>query len=85
MTAELANLTGSELIERAMAQGDKAACDLALSRIEEKSGDVKRAMDAGVSPNEFKRLNSVHTALTLSTKVVERAWHVAGAKNQKDD
>lgn len=76
MTDQLEELSGPELIDRAMNEGDEAARDAAIARINQKAGTVKRALDAGVSSADFSRLDSVHSALLASGKVVSTAWDI---------
>lgn len=77
MSEDLDNVSGVELIDRAVTGGDQVVLDAALGRIDEKSGAVKKALDAGVSPNDFKRLESVRSALDSARKVVTKTFETA--------
>lgn len=85
MTANFDEIQGAELIDRAMKEDDEAVRDAAIARIEDKARAVKRAMDAGVAPAEFKRLETVHSALEASGKVIEVLWPVAKAKRNNGE
>lgn len=67
-------ISGPELIEQAIATRNEAARDAALQRIDEKSEALRKELDAGISPAEFKRLESVRSALAIAHTVIGRAW-----------
>ena len=77
MSDDLGSIQGVELIERAVTSGDQAILDAALARIDEKTGAVKKALDAGVSPTDFKRLESVRSALDSARIVVAKTFETA--------
>lgn len=81
--SDTSEMTGPDLIDRAMESDEQKDCDAAVARIEEKARAVKRTLDKGVSPTDFKRLNSVHDALIVSTEVMKRAWLTAKTKRAK--
>ena len=83
MTESFDAIPGPELIDRAMKEDDEAVRDAALARISDKAQKIKKALDAGVSPAEFKRLETVHSALQTSGQVVGMLWAVAKAKRQE--
>ena len=83
MSENLDAIPGPELIDRAMKEDDEALRDAALARIDDKARAVKKALDAGVSPAEFKRLETVHSALQNSGKIVGMLWAVAKAKRNE--
>ncbi|MEM9044524.1 MAG: hypothetical protein AAGC81_07495 [Pseudomonadota bacterium] len=77
MSDDLGNMPGVELIDRAVTSGDQAILDAAMARINEKANAVKKALDAGVSPTDFKRLESVRSALDSAGKVVAKTFEAA--------
>ena len=77
MSDNLGNMPGVELIDRAVTSGDQATLDAALARIDEKGRAVKKALDAGVSPKDFKRLESVRSALDSARNVVAKTFVAA--------
>ena len=85
MTDQYDAVPGAELIDRAMAEDDEAVRNAALARITQKAGAVKRALDAGVSPTEYQRLESVHSALVVSGSVVGTAWEIAKTQRSKGE
>ena len=48
--------------------------DALLQRIEAHAAELKRAMDAGVPPQEFTRLQGLHEALEAAARVVVVGW-----------
>lgn len=70
-------MSGTDLMEHALTAKSEAARDAALERIDEKVRAVGKLLDAGVSPAEFKRLDSVRSALGTAHTVVTRACKVA--------
>ena len=77
MSDDLGSMAGVELIDRAVTSGDQAVLDAAMARINEKASAVKKALDAGVSPKDFKRLESVRSALDSASKVVAKTFEDA--------
>ncbi len=82
MTTDYDEMTGVQLIERALEVDDPAVRDLALARIEDKIQGVKRNQDSGVAPAEFKRLETVRNALETAKTVFANIWLVKNAKTQ---
>lgn len=68
-----AEMSAPELMEHAVSTKSEAARDAILERIDEKTRGVRKALDAGVAPDEYKRLESVRSALEVAHKVVTRA------------
>ena len=85
MTDNFDSIPSPELIYRAMNDDDEALRDAAIARIEDKAHRIKLAIDAGVSPADFKRLNTVHSALEASGNLIKALWPVAKAKRHKGD
>lgn len=54
------------------AQGVKR--DALLQRLADYAGSVKRQMDAGVTPSEFTRLDTLRQGLDAANMVVNRLW-----------
>ena len=48
--------------------------DIAVKTIEEKAMAIKKRMDAGVAPAEFRVLEGLHKALEAANHVVVVAW-----------
>jgi hypothetical protein len=83
MTENLAEMPVDELINRVMDSDDPAVRDAALARIDASSAAVKRKLDAGVSPSDYKRLDSVRNGLAVARHVVDRAWTQARTQHEK--
>jgi hypothetical protein len=73
---DYAELSAPELLSQAMASDDGAMIAAALARIDAHAAAVKRTLDAGATPDEFKILTQVHDALALSKKTSATAWTV---------
>ena len=73
---DYAELSAPDLLTRAMASDDGAMIAAALVRIDEHAAAVKRTLDAGATPDEFKILTQVHDALALSKTTSSKAWAV---------
>jgi len=57
--------------------------DAAMAHVAELENKVKRTLDAGVSPDDFKVLKAVQTALEECQGVINDAWlfHQANQRN----
>ncbi len=85
MTENLDTMSGPDLIDHALEVDDVAVRDAALGRITDKANAIRTALDAGVSPAEFKRLESVQSALETAHTVVDVLWKSAKAKRDKGE
>lgn len=72
---DYATLSAPDLITQAMASDDEAMRDAAFARIDEHTSTVKRLLDAGAGPDEYKLMEQVHQALVLSQKTMPIAWN----------
>lgn len=45
-----------------------------LEELGQQAGQIKRVLDNGVSPTEFERLYSLHTAVAAAATVVDKVW-----------
>lgn len=48
--------------------------DAAVKEMMELAADIKKTLDAGVSPAEFEKLSKVHTGLLAGAGVVLATW-----------
>ncbi len=85
MTDQYDAVPAIELIDRAVAEDDEGVRNAAVARIGRKAEAVKSAMDAGVSPADYKRLETVHSALLTSANVVGTCSMIAKAKREKGE
>lgn len=85
MSETYADMSGPDLIDKAIADLDEAALAAALTRFGEKAKAIQAEMDKGVSPKEFKRLKSVHTGLETGRNVVGVLWKSKKAKSEKGE
>lgn len=83
MSDTLTEMTTRELFPRITGDKDGAARDAALARIQEKTAEVKRVLDAGVPPAEFEIVSKVHAALVAANQVVGKVWTLA--RKQRDE
>ena len=74
MSETAQTLDPTELIERLVADGDGSVRDAAIACMGEKSKAIKRALDAGVSPDQYQVLTRTQEALEAAPRVVSRAW-----------
>lgn len=79
-----ASLSAPDLLTQAMASDDGAMIAAALARIDAHAAAVKRTLDAGATPDEFKVLTQVHDALELSKKTSSRAWAIQKKLRQRE-
>jgi hypothetical protein len=79
---DYAELSAPDLVMQAVESDDEAMRDAALARIDSHAAAVKRSLDAGAAPDEFRILTKVHEALELSKKTTALAW--AFQKKQRE-
>ena len=79
-------LKGAAMINQALNEDSEASRDAVLARIEEKRLIVARALDAGVSPNDYRRLETVQNLLETSKSVFANVWafRVKSRENGED-
>jgi len=64
----------AELIERLQADEDGSVRAAAIDRVGVKMAEIKRALDAGVSPADYDALNKALVALEQAKFVITAAW-----------
>jgi len=70
----------ADLIDRLQADEDGSVRAAAIDRIGVKMAEIKRAVDAGVSPADYEVLNKALVALQHAKLVITVAW----ARYRKD-
>jgi type III secretion system YseE family protein len=74
MSETAQTLDPTELMERLMVDNEGSVRAAAIARLEEKSKEIKRALDAGVSPDQYQVLTKTQEALQAAPLVINKAW-----------
>ena len=69
------------LLEALRTDPEGAARDSAVEQIDAKRASIKKAMDSGGTPDEFKTLSKVEKALEESSAVVKAVWRHLNRKS----
>lgn len=63
-----------DLQEQLRADASGTARDNLLKAFDERAREIKRAMDVGVTPEEFRKLGTMHDGLAAAAEVVAMTW-----------
>ncbi|MEM6654262.1 MAG: EscE/YscE/SsaE family type III secretion system needle protein co-chaperone [Planctomycetota bacterium] len=69
------NLKVVDLEEKLHADSDGSLRNELATHLSAVRGEVKRAIDAGLAPDEFERAQQIHTGLERAAAVVDDVWN----------
>lgn len=73
MSEAIEALEPGEILDKLRNDADGSVCDAVVARIEQKTLELKRTLDRGVSPAEYEVLNKAQAALEQAPGVVKVA------------
>jgi len=74
MSETLQAIDPAELVDKLQADKDGSVRNATIERIGVKMAEIKRALDGGVSPNDYDALNKALVALEHAKLVITVAW-----------